>query len=68
MRDKTIPDSAKPRLESFSQSLESFYPPFHAGVDLSHQCVVDCYIPPFVSGIGQPDQDVVDFYNFPRKA
>ena len=36
MGDKTIPDSAKPRLESF-------YPPFVAGIDLSHQGVVDSY-------------------------
>ena len=33
MGDKTIPDSAEPRLESF-------YPPFIAGVDLPHQGVV----------------------------
>ena len=36
--DKTIPDSAEPRLESF-------YPPFAAGNDLSHQGVVDSYNP-----------------------
>ena len=36
MGDKTIPDSAEPRLESF-------YPPFVAGIDLPHQCVVDSY-------------------------
>ena len=36
MRDKTIPDSAEPRLESF-------YPQFVAGVDLPHQGVVDSY-------------------------
>ena len=36
MGDKTIPDSAKPRLESF-------YPPFIAGIDLPHQGVVDSY-------------------------
>ena len=34
--DKTIPDSAEPRLESF-------YPPFVAGIDLPHQGVVDSY-------------------------
>ena len=34
MGDKTIPDSAEPRLESF-------YPPFVAGIDLPHQDVVD---------------------------
>ena len=34
--DKTIPDSAEPRLESF-------YPPFIAGIDLPHQGVVDFY-------------------------
>ena len=33
MGDKTIPDSAEPRLESF-------YPPFVAGIDLPHQGVV----------------------------
>ena len=38
MGDKTIPDSAEPRLESF-------YPPFVAGIDLPHQCVVDSYNP-----------------------
>ena len=37
MGDKTIPDSAEPRLESF-------YPPFAAGIDLPHQGVVDSYI------------------------
>ena len=37
MGDKTIPDSAEPRLESF-------YPPFVAGIDLPHQGVVDSYI------------------------
>ena len=36
MGDKTIPDSAQPRLESF-------YPPFVAGIDLPHQGVVDPY-------------------------
>ena len=36
MGDKTIPDSAEPRLESF-------YPPFVAGVDLPHHGVVDSY-------------------------
>ena len=36
MGDKTIPDSAGPRLESF-------YPPFVAGIDLPHQGVVDSY-------------------------
>ena len=38
MGDKTIPDSAEPRLESF-------YPPFVAGIDLPHQGVVDDYNP-----------------------
>ena len=37
MGDKTIPDSAEPRLESF-------YPPFVAGIDLPHQGVVDSII------------------------
>ena len=36
MGDKTIPDSAEPRLESF-------YPPFAVGIDLPHQGVVDSY-------------------------
>ena len=36
MGDITIPDSAEPRLESF-------YPPFVAGIDLPHQGVVDSY-------------------------
>ena len=34
--DKTTPDSAEPRLESF-------YPPSVAGIDLPHQVVVDSY-------------------------
>ena len=38
MGDKTIPDSAKPRLESFC-------PPFVTGIDLPHQRVVDSYNP-----------------------
>ena len=36
MGDEIIPDSAKPRLESF-------YPPFVAGIDLPHQGIVDFY-------------------------
>ena len=36
MGDKMIPDSAEP-------CLESFYPPFVAGIDLPHQGVVDSY-------------------------
>ena len=40
MGDKTIPDSAEPRLESF-------YPPFVAGIDLPHQGVVDSYNPKY---------------------
>ena len=36
MMDKTIPDSAEPRLDSF-------YPPFVAGIYLPHQGVVDYY-------------------------
>ena len=38
MGDRTIPDSAEPRLESF-------YPPFVAGIDLPHQGVVDSHNP-----------------------
>ena len=56
MGDKTIPDSAETRLESF-------YPPFVAGIDLSHQGVVDSYNPSFVAGIDLPYQGVVDSYN-----
>ena len=36
MEDKTIPDSAEPRLESF-------HPSFIAGIDLPHQGVVNSY-------------------------
>ena len=36
MGDKTILDSAEPRLETF-------YPPFVTGIDLPHQGVVDSY-------------------------
>ena len=36
MGNKTIPDSAEPRLESF-------YPPFVAGIDLPRQGVLDSY-------------------------
>ena len=36
MGDKTIPDSAEPRLEPF-------YPPSVAGIDLPHQGIVDSY-------------------------
>ena len=36
MGDKTTPDSAEPRVESF-------YPPFVAGIYLPHQGVVDSY-------------------------
>ena len=36
MGDKTIPDSAEPRLEWF-------YPPFVSGINLPHQGVVDSY-------------------------
>ena len=36
VRDKMIPHSAEPRLESF-------YPPFVAGIDLPHQGAVDSY-------------------------
>ena len=38
MGNKTIADSAEPRLESF-------YPPFVAGIDLPYQGVVDFYNP-----------------------
>ena len=34
MGDKTVPDSAEPHVESI-------YPPFVAGIDLSHQGVMD---------------------------
>ena len=39
MGNKTLPYSAEPRLESF-------YPPFVAGIDLPHQSVMDFYSPP----------------------
>ena len=55
MGDKTIPDSAEPRLESF-------YPPFVTGIDLPHEGVVDSYNLPFVAGIDLPHQGVVDSY------
>ena len=42
MGDKTIPDSAEPRLESF-------YPPFVAGIDQPHQGVVDSYNLQYIS-------------------
>ena len=38
MGDKMILDSAEPRLESFN-------PPFFAGIDLPYQGVVDSYNP-----------------------
>ena len=41
MGNKTTPDSADPRLESF-------YPTRVADIDLPHQCVVDTYYPRFV--------------------
>ena len=40
MGNKTIPDSAEPRLESF-------YPPFVAGIDLPDQGVVDSHNPTY---------------------
>ena len=42
-----IPDSAEPRLESFN-------PPFVAGIDLPHQGVVDSYSP----GESTPCRDI----------
>ena len=45
MGDKTIPDSAEPRLESF-------YHPFVAGIDLPHQGVVDSYNHFFIVELG----------------
>ena len=42
MGDKTIPDSVEPRLESF-------YPPFVAGIDPPHQGVVDSYNLKYIS-------------------
>ena len=55
MGDKTIPDSAEPRLESF-------YPPFVAGIDLPHQGVVDSYNPPWVAGIDLPQSRCCGFF------
>ena len=48
MGDKTIPDSAEPRLESF-------YPPFVAGIDLPHQGLMDSHNPSL--GMRQPFTD-----------
>ena len=55
MGDKTIPDSAEPRLESF-------YPPFVAGIDLPHQSVVDSYNPPWVADIDRPQSRCCEFF------
>ena len=60
MGDKMIPDSAEPRLESFN-------PPFVAGIDLPHPGVVDSYNPPFVAGIDLPHQGVVNSYSLSEK-
>ena len=49
MGDKTIPDLAEPRLESF-------YPRFVAGIDLPHQDVVDSYNPAWISNT--PDSQI----------
>ena len=46
MVDKTIQDLAEPRLESF-------YPPFVAGIDLPHQGVVDFHNPTSVESNDQ---------------
>ena len=56
MGDKTILDEAPP-------SLESFYPPWVAGIDLPHQCVVDSFNTPWVAGIDLTHQSVVDSYH-----
>ena len=53
MGDKTIPDSAEPRLESF-------YPPFVTGIDLPHQCVADYYNPHEPQMLIYHNQGVVD--------
>ena len=55
MGNKTIPDSAEPRLELF-------YSPFVAGIDLQHQGVVDSYNLPFVAGIDLLYEGVVNSY------
>ena len=55
MGDKTIADSAEPRLESF-------YPPFVAGIDLPHQGVVDSYNPPWVADIDLPQSRCCGFF------
>ena len=51
MGDKTIPDSVEPRLESF-------YPPFVAGIDLPHQGVVDTYNLGLTRSISLRRQDI----------
>ena len=67
MGDKTIPDSAEPRLESF-------YPPWVAGIDLprlmgdktipdSAEPRLESFYPPFVAGIDLPHPGVVDSYS-----
>ena len=55
MGDTTIPDSAEPRMESF-------YPPFVAGIDLPHQGVVDSYNPPWVASIDLPQSRCCGFF------
>ena len=61
MGDKTIPDSAEPRLESF-------YPPFVAGIDLPHQGVVDSYNLQCVSnGDNAVLHEAIDIYAVRRK-
>ena len=65
MGDKTIPDSAEPRLESFLSPprLESFYPPFVTGIDLPHQCVVDSYNHPLLSPTPEGGGILVDHWS-----
>ena len=56
MGDKTIPDSAEPRLESF-------YPPFVAGtcINLPHQGVVDSHNPCLMAEASETDSRAIGF-------
>ena len=72
MGDKTIPESAEPRLDRFiphpSQVsichnhgvMDSHNPPFVVGIDLRR---LESFYPSFVAGIDLPHQVVVDPYN-----
>ena len=53
MGNKTIPDSAEPRLESF-------YPPFVAGIDLPHQFVAGIDLPLYLIIIIKPEVWIIN--------